>query len=333
MVKDKSLDRQIDTIWTHRDLNDSDKLVNLREAKILLHSHQETLIDATELLKMDIPKKEPMLFPWLFTRDIWMIHAWRGVGKSQLALEIAFSIATGTPMFDGRWYAPKARRIAYFDGEMGAEEVQSRIKRMIETHGVTPQKGYLSIFTPYLFKTRINLTTPEGQAFATKFINDAGAEAAVMDNLSTLAGGIDENSAKEFQPVQDWLIECRADGITVGFVNHSNKTRAQRGTSKHEDVLNASINLRKPDKEKSLMFKGAQFEIHFEKTRGKTQQPFLVSLPEETVPEAGLITGVWVVVSLLIGAMQGQSMSQCHIVSGNHKGLPLHKLPTLALKI
>jgi RecA-family ATPase len=158
----------------------------LREAKILLHSHQETLIDTTELLKMDIPKKEPMLSAWLFTRDIWMIHAWRGVGKSQLALEIAFSIATGTAMFDGRWYASKARQIAYFDGEMGAEEVQARIKRMVETHGVMPQKGYLNIYTPDLFKTRINLTTPEGQAFATKFLNDAGAEVAVMDNLSTL---------------------------------------------------------------------------------------------------------------------------------------------------
>ncbi|TGN99896.1 hypothetical protein PN36_32040, partial [Candidatus Thiomargarita nelsonii] len=41
IVKDKSLDRQIDRIWTRRDLNDSDKLVNLRETKILLHSHQE----------------------------------------------------------------------------------------------------------------------------------------------------------------------------------------------------------------------------------------------------------------------------------------------------
>jgi biotin operon repressor len=298
IIKDTSLDRQIIPIGTAiaaGDLSNVDKLLALRNAKILLHSHQETLIDATNLLEMDIPKKETVLSPWLFTRDIWMIHAWRGVGKSQMAMEIAFSIATGTAMFDGRWYAPKARPVAYFDGEMGAEEVQARIKRMVVTHGVKPQKGYLKIFTPDLFKTRINIATPEGQTFANQFINDAGAEIAVMDNLSTLAGGIDENSAKEFQPVQDWLVECRAEGITAGFVNHSNKTGAQRGTSKHEDVLNASINLRKPDDDKSLMFKGARFEIHFEKTRGKTQQPFLVSLPEESVPEAGMTEGVWIV--------------------------------------
>jgi hypothetical protein len=43
------------------------------------------------------------------------------------------------------------------------------------------------------------------------------------------------------------------------------------------------------------MFKGARFEIHFEKTRGKTQQPFLVSLPEESVPEVGMTEGVWIV--------------------------------------
>jgi hypothetical protein len=292
IVKEKSLACQIELAWDDRDL---DKLNALRDAKVLLDRHQEMLIDVADFLDMDIPQKEHVLFPWLFSHDIWMIHAWRGVGKSQLALEIAFSIATGTAMFDGRWYAPKTVPVAYFDGEMGAEEMQSRIKRMVKTHGVTPQKGYLKIFTPDLFKTRINIATSKGQMFANQFVDDAGIKITVMDNLSTLAGGIDENSAKEFQPVQDWLVECRANGKTTGIVNHSNKTGAQRGTSKHEDVLNASINLRQPDDDETLLFKGARFEIHFEKTRGKNQTPFLVSLPEESIPEAGLYEGKWIV--------------------------------------
>ena len=297
IVKKKSIERQA-VVLANNPLENADKLLALRDAKALLDAPKEELVFSWDLLQMNIPKKELILFPWLFTRDIWMIHAWRGVGKSQIALEIAFSIATGTTMLDGRWYAPKPYRIAYFDGEMGAEELQDRIHRMMKTHHVTDKEliNNLFIYTPDLFKTQINLTTIEGQAHVNRFMDRRDTEIAIMDNLSTLAGGIDENSAKEFQPVQDWMVERRSVGKGIGIINHSNKSGAQRGTSKHEDVLNASINLRKPENDdESLMFRGARFELHFEKTRGKTQTPFIASLPEETIPEIGQTEGVWII--------------------------------------
>lgn len=95
-------------------------------------------------------------------------------------------------------------------------------------------------------------------------------------------------------------------------------------------MLNASINLRKPDEDKSLMFKGARFEIHFEKTRGKTQQPFLVSLPEETVPEAGLSAGVWIVEE--IGeSLPKPSPTEELFLDAIHDGF--NTLPTIAFEI
>jgi putative DNA primase/helicase len=67
-------------------------------------------------------------------------------------------------------------------------------------------------------------------------------------------------------PVQNWLLKLRREGRAVVIIHHSNKAKAQRGTSKREDVLDVVLNLREPsDYEPS---EGARFEVHFEKARG-----------------------------------------------------------------
>jgi putative DNA primase/helicase len=66
--------------------------------------------------------------------------------------------------------------------------------------------------------------------------------------------------------VQNWLLKLRRQGRSVIIIHHSNKAKAQRGTSKREDVLDVVLNLREPsDYEPS---EGARFEVHFEKSRG-----------------------------------------------------------------
>src|SRR5690606_26637854 len=45
-----------------------------------------------ELLLFPFPKQEPILAPWLTTQSLAMIHAWRGVGKTHVALNIAMAI-------------------------------------------------------------------------------------------------------------------------------------------------------------------------------------------------------------------------------------------------
>ena len=92
------------------------------------------------------------------------------------------------------------------------------------------------------------------------------AEVVIFDNVSTLFRTGHENESESWVPVQNWLLQLRREGRSVVIIHHSNKAKAQRGTSKREDVLDVVLNLREPsDYEPS---EGARFEIHFEKSRG-----------------------------------------------------------------
>ena len=42
-----------------------------------------------DLLAMQLPEREPILAPWLTEQSLSMLYAWRGLGKSWLALSIA----------------------------------------------------------------------------------------------------------------------------------------------------------------------------------------------------------------------------------------------------
>lgn len=50
------------------------------------------------------------------------------------------------------------------------------------------------------------------------------------------------------------------------IIHHSGKNGGQRGTSRHEDVLDTVLSLRRPDN--YLPSQGARFEIRYEKGRG-----------------------------------------------------------------
>jgi putative DNA primase/helicase len=109
-----------------------------------------------------------------------------------------------------------------------------------------------------------NLSTPEGQAAIDRVIGDA--EVVIFDNVSTLFRSGRENEAESWMPVQDWILKHRREGRTVIIIHHAGKGKAQRGTSRREDVLDVVLNLRAPsDYEPS---EGARFEVHFEKARG-----------------------------------------------------------------
>ena len=48
-----------------------------------------------ELLELKIPKRQYLLSPWLQSQGLCMIYSTRGYGKTWLALEIAYTVASG----------------------------------------------------------------------------------------------------------------------------------------------------------------------------------------------------------------------------------------------
>jgi AAA domain len=81
-------------------------------------------LTAAEFLMLDLPPRGLILDPWLPTQGLAMIHSARGVGKTHLALGIAYAVATGGRLLG--WTAPEPRHVIYLDGEMPAATMQTR---------------------------------------------------------------------------------------------------------------------------------------------------------------------------------------------------------------
>src|SRR6516165_8627288 len=75
-------------------------------------------LTAAEFLALDLPPRELIVDPWMPTQGLAMIHSARGIGKTHLALGIAYAVATGSMLLG--WTVPEPRRVIYLDGEMPA---------------------------------------------------------------------------------------------------------------------------------------------------------------------------------------------------------------------
>lgn len=220
------------------------------------------VVTAEALLSMQLPPREYLLGPWLRAKDLAMVYAPRGGSKTWACLGMACSIAGGGKFLN--WNAAKQRRVLYVDGELPKEMLEERIKTLLSACDLDTQ-GNLRIFTPDLQEWGTpNIAASEGQRMIEEHLD--GVELLVLDNLSCLCRGGDENDAQSWEVAQDWLLRLRRQGLSVVFAHHTGKAGTQRGTSKREDILDFCIALKRPkDYEPE---DGARFEVHFEKARG-----------------------------------------------------------------
>lgn len=219
-------------------------------------------IGLNDFLQMKLPPEENILAPWLTTQSLSMIYAPRGIGKTHVALGIAYAVASGGEFL--LWQASKPRGVLYLDGEMPANMMQERLKAITEMHA-KPIAAPFEILTPDLQNnTMPDLSTSHGQSLVEPLLDNI--ELIIVDNIATLCRTGSENEAEAWKPVQDWSLRMRASKRAVLFIHHAGKKGAQRGSSAREDTLNTVIHLARPENYSPV--DGAAFEIHFEKTRG-----------------------------------------------------------------
>ena len=215
--------------------------------------------DVRDFIQMQLPSRETILSPWLPAQGLAMIYAPRGVGKTHVALGIAYAVASNTSFLG--WQPPKAHGVLYLDGEMPAALMQERLSALVKTELLAPFK----LITPDLQKNAMpDLAKYEGQMMLSPYLEDI--DLIIVDNISTLCRYVKENEADSWRPVQEWALSMRAAGKSVLFIHHAGKGGHQRGTSKREDILDTVIVLKRPEDYKAK--DGAVFEIHFEKARG-----------------------------------------------------------------
>ena len=236
-----------------------------------------TAVNILELLERDLPPRKNIISPWLPEQGLAMIHAKRGIGKTYLALTVALAVVSGKSIL--RWNVEKPQGVLYIDGEMPAVTMKERIVELILKNDLLPSTTF-KIVNPDLQDgppIMPNLATLDGQMAVDRLITDE-IKLIIVDNISCLVRGGQENKANSWESTQQWALRHRAMGRSVLFIHHSGKTGLQRGTSKREDVLDTVIALEPSTKNND---EGASFKIVFEKARGfygKQTKPFTVKL-------------------------------------------------------
>ena len=224
-------------------------------------------LSVEDFLRLDLPPRELIIDPILPKKGLAMLHAYRGIGKTHLALAIAYCAASGGKLFD-TWSAPLPRRVLYLDGEMPAGAMQERLAAIVDGfEAQPPDPSYFMLLSADQIEDGIpDLGTDEGRSEIDGAIIRADAELIVVDNCSTLIRTGKENEGDSWLSVQSWALAHRRSGRSIVFVHHDGKGGQQRGTSRREDVLDTVIALRRPEDYRAEQ--GARFEVVFEKARG-----------------------------------------------------------------
>jgi putative DNA primase/helicase len=273
-------------------------------------------IGLSDFLAMEFPPRRMLLAPWLPMGGLAMLFAPRGVGKTHIALEVGYAVATSSSFL--RWRAPEPHPVLLIDGEMPASTLQERLSRISARYGVEPPSPEsLRIVASDLHCDGLpDLSDFEAQGRYDEVLGDA--KLIIVDNISTLCRSGRDNDAESWTPVQEWALARRREGRAVLFVHHAGKGGTQRGTSRKEDVLDTVIALRRPEDYKAS--EGARFEVHFEKTRGFTgpdAEPF-----EATLNEAGWDTrGIEDVLDGRVWVLHQQGVKQRDIAQEVGKSL------------
>jgi RecA-family ATPase len=237
-----------------------------------------------DFLALSWPEPEYLLEPLIRAGSVSMIAGQREAGKSMFAMSLALAASTGTSTLGGLLHAPRRVKTLYIDAENGGTESCERFRFLKQHLPMNCAPADLLVLSPELCLDAMppDIGTAEGRQYLTDVIGTNGIELVFLDNLSTLAGGMDENSAQDFEPVQKFLLWLKAHGVASVLLSHvgKDKTRGPRGSSKRTDALSTLIEIAKPDCEEAGS--SLKAEMRITKSRHKLtpelRKPLLVEL-------------------------------------------------------
>ncbi|MBQ7608974.1 MAG: AAA family ATPase [Desulfovibrionaceae bacterium] len=224
-----------------------------------------TMLNAVELDAYDFPPSKPIIEPILKERELMMIHATRGLGKTLFSLQMAIHIAAGKDFL--KWKVPMSHRVLYIDGEMQGSAIQQRFRKSLSWAGVDAStiKDTFSMVTPDVNDRMYNLSMQEGQQAILSDLNRF--DVLFIDSYLTLANHGRVNDAESFEPMQDLLLKLRKEGKSVVFLHHDSKNGSQLGSIHKETILETVIALSPLPDQEDVEMAGTSFRLTFEKNR------------------------------------------------------------------
>jgi AAA domain-containing protein len=197
----------------HKDLNDwtragataEDLLAAMMNAEVVregekswIEALNESVVTSNELRDLQLMPRRKLLGDWFCEGDLGFIFAFRGVGKTWLALATAQTLSTGGKLGDWPGHAPV--KVLYIDGEMPPDLMRSRCK------GLEAGNDNLQFLNHEILFERsgkvLNITNREIQQAITETCVASGVKVLFLDNLSTLASGMRENEADSWEPCE-----------------------------------------------------------------------------------------------------------------------------------
>ncbi|MFI4999647.1 MAG: AAA family ATPase [Reyranellales bacterium] len=221
------------------------------------HRLMPRVFSADKILAATLPPRELILDPVISTKSPAMLYGPRGLGKTHVALGIAWAAASGGSFL--KWRAKRPHKVLYIDGEMPVADIQERLR--VLGSAPTNLRFMMADVEP---EGLHDLGKWDARELLRRTWGDT-PDLLILDNLSSLVGK-STNAPDAWNGLQDWLLTRRREGMAVLVVHHANKDGEQRGTSRREDVLDIVLALRRPGDYQPK--DGARFEVHFEKARG-----------------------------------------------------------------
>lgn len=243
-----------------------------------------SILSAAELLAADLAPRRDLLAPVLASDGAALVYGPAGIGKSFFALSLAWAVASGGSFLG--WQSPRPHRVLYIDGELGAASLRQRLALF------GPPPAGLAIAAPDLATgPLLDLSEDAGVRRLMAAWDDP--DLVVLDTLSSLVG-LRRGDPEPWDRLQRFLLHQRRSGRAVLLVHHANRDGAMRGSTRHEDVLDVIMALRRPGAGPSAgspvgsLAGGARFEIHFEKARhgGLPLAPMLAALETDEARRA-----------------------------------------------
>ena len=221
-----------------------------------------TVWNSDDFRKTDFPQREAIVTirdtgtPLFTKHSVNEIFAWRGTGKSMIAMALAGAASTGAQFLN--WKFPRPLKVIYVDGEMPNAQIQERMREQF-TEGAR-----IRLITLDDQPRGIpSLATREGQEWLERELEDE--DILILDSVASLAP-FATNEEELWIPFSTWQMRLRSRGFCVIRLMQAGKAGLQRSHSRSEDLLDVQIKLTaKTERE----YDHLALELTYEKCRSR----------------------------------------------------------------